>query len=63
MLALITTTMLAMKGVIKALISGGIRNKVKVMVGDALLDEKFAKESVYEVLEVLAYASIEVSKV
>ncbi len=44
MSALITTTMLAMKGVIKALNSGGIRSKVKVMVGGAPLDEKFAKE-------------------
>jgi len=44
MSALITTTMLVMKDVIKALNSGGIRSKVKVMVGGAPLDEKFAKE-------------------
>ena len=44
MSALITTTMLNMKDVIKALNSGGIRSKVKVMVGGAPLDEKFAKE-------------------
>ncbi|MBT9132411.1 MAG: Methionine synthase [candidate division WS2 bacterium] len=43
MSALITTTMLAMKDVIEALNSAGIRSKVMVMVGGAPLDEKFAK--------------------
>ena len=42
--ALITTTMLNMKEVIKALDSGGVRGKVKVMVGGAPLNESFAKE-------------------
>jgi len=42
--ALITTTMLNMKEVIKALDSGGGRGKVKVMVGGAPLNESFAEE-------------------
>ncbi len=40
--ALITTTMLNMKDVIKALNSGGVRSKV--MVGGAPLNDSFAKE-------------------
>jgi len=42
--ALITTTMLNMKEVIKALDSGGVRSRVKVMVGGAPLNESFAEE-------------------
>ncbi len=42
--ALLTTTMPRMKEVIQSLITAGIRNKVKVMVGGAPLTEKFAKE-------------------
>jgi len=44
MSALITTTMLAMKDVMKALNSGGIRSQVKVIIGGAPVDEKFAEE-------------------
>jgi len=42
--ALLTTTMPRMKEVIQLLITAGIRDKVKVMVGGAPLTEKFAKE-------------------
>jgi 5-methyltetrahydrofolate--homocysteine methyltransferase len=42
--ALLTTTMPRMKEVIQFLITGGIRNEVKVMVGGAPLTDKFAKE-------------------
>lgn len=44
MSALITTTMLNMREVIKALDSAGVRSKVRVMVGGAPLNESFAKE-------------------
>ena len=44
MSALLTTTMIYMKEVIKAFEKAGIRNEVKIMVGGAPLNEKFAKE-------------------
>lgn len=42
--ALLTTTMGYMRDVIKAVEDAGIRNKVKIMVGGAPLNEAFAKE-------------------
>lgn len=42
--ALLTTTMAEMKNVIEALEEKGLRNNVKVIVGGAPIDEKFAKE-------------------
>ncbi len=42
--ALLTTTMSEMKNVIEALEEKGLRNNVKVIVGGAPIDEKFAKE-------------------
>ena len=44
MSALLTTTMIYMKEVIKAFEKAGIRNNVKIMVGGAPLSEKFAEE-------------------
>ena len=44
MSALLTTTMVYMKEVIKAFENAGIRNEVKIMVGGAPLSEKFALE-------------------
>lgn len=44
MSALLTTTMVYMKEVIKAFEDAGIRNEVKIMVGGAPLSEKFALE-------------------
>lgn len=44
MSALLTTTMVYMKEVIKAFENAGIRNEVKIMVGGAPLNEKFAEE-------------------
>ncbi len=44
MSALLTTTMVYMKEVIKAFENAGIRNEVKIMVGGAPLSEKFAIE-------------------
>lgn len=44
MSALLTTTMIYMKEVIKAFEKAGIRNEVKIMVGGAPLNEKFAEE-------------------
>lgn len=43
MSALLTTTMSYMKEVIDALVSSGMREKVKVMVGGAPLSEEFAR--------------------
>ena len=42
--ALLTTTMVYMKEVIKAFEKAGIRNDVKIMIGGAPLSEKFAEE-------------------
>jgi len=42
--ALLTTTMPEMARVIKALEAGGLREKVKVMVGGAPVDQKFADQ-------------------
>ncbi len=42
--ALLTTTMAEMKNVIEALEEKGLRSGVKVIVGGAPIDEKFAKE-------------------
>ncbi len=42
--ALLTTTMTEMKNVIETLEEKGLRSGVKVMVGGAPIDEKFAKE-------------------
>jgi 5-methyltetrahydrofolate--homocysteine methyltransferase len=42
--ALLTTTMPQMKTVIDGLKQKGLRNKVKVIVGGAPLNEKFAKD-------------------
>jgi 5-methyltetrahydrofolate--homocysteine methyltransferase len=44
MSALLTTTMGQMKATIEALVTAGLRNKVKVMVGGAPITERFAKE-------------------
>lgn len=44
MSALLTTTMVYMKEVIKAFEKAGIRNEVKIMVGGAPLNEKFAED-------------------
>ena len=44
MSALLTTTMPHMKDVIDALIKNGLRDKVKVMVGGATLNQRFADE-------------------
>jgi len=42
--ALLTTTMQGMKNVIETLESKGLRNKVKVMIGGAPVDAKFAEK-------------------
>jgi 5-methyltetrahydrofolate--homocysteine methyltransferase len=42
--AMLTTTMLNMKGVIEALKAAGLRDSVHVMIGGAPLDDKFARE-------------------
>lgn len=44
MSALLTTTMVQMKGVIEALKEAGLRNRVKVMVGGAPVTEKYAQD-------------------
>ncbi len=42
--ALLTTTMTSMKKIIQAIEEDGIRDRVKIMVGGAPLDQKFADE-------------------
>lgn len=44
MSAMLTTTMLNMRHVITALVNAGLRDRVKVLVGGAPLDAKFAEE-------------------
>ena len=44
MSALLTTTMTQMKTVIKALIDGGLRDKVRVMIGGAPITQQYADE-------------------
>ena len=44
MSALLTTTMLSMRLVIEALVSAGVRDQVKVMVGGAPITQQFADE-------------------
>lgn len=44
MSALLTTTMLEMKNVIDALKSAGLRDKVKVIIGGAAVDEDYTRE-------------------
>lgn len=44
MSALLTTTMVAMKASVEALVSAGVRDRVKVMVGGAPVTQKFADE-------------------
>jgi len=44
MSALITTTMMGMKDVIKLMEKEGVRKRIKVMVGGAPLDEEFARK-------------------
>ena len=44
MSALLTTTMMAMKSTIEALVEAGVRDNVKIMVGGAPVTERFAKE-------------------
>jgi 5-methyltetrahydrofolate--homocysteine methyltransferase len=42
--ALLTTTMLAQKDIIKAIENAGLRDKVKIMVGGAPVTQSFADE-------------------
>jgi len=42
--ALLTTTMLSMNDVIKALNDAGVRNKVKVLIGGAPVTQKYADQ-------------------
>lgn len=44
MSAMMTTTMMNMKTAIDALAAAGVRNKVKVMIGGAVVSQKFADE-------------------
>ena len=44
MSALLTTTMPAMKSTMEALVAGGVRDKVKVLVGGAPISQRYADE-------------------
>jgi len=60
--ALLTTTMPEMKNIIDALTERGLRDKVKVMVGGAPVNEKFAREIGADGYAPDAGASVEVAK-
>jgi len=60
--ALLTTTMPEMKKIIDALTERGLREKVKVMVGGAPVNEKFAREIGADGYAPDAGASVEVAK-
>ena len=60
--ALLTTTMPEMKKVIDALTKQGLRDKIKVMVGGAPVNEKFAQEIGADGYAPDAGASVDVAK-
>jgi 5-methyltetrahydrofolate--homocysteine methyltransferase len=58
--ALLTTTMLEMGEVIKALEENGLRDKVKVLIGGAAVSDDFAKEITADAYCVDAFAAVKV---
>lgn len=62
MSALLTTTMLNMKGVIEALVAAGLRDKVKVMVGGAPVTEAWARSIGADAYGKDAPAAVEVAR-
>lgn len=62
MSALLTTTMVEMKGVIAALEEAGLRDKVKVIIGGAPVTQKFADEIGADGYSPNASAAVETAK-
>ncbi len=62
MSALLTTTMLEMKNVIDALRSEGLRDKVKVIIGGAAVNEEFAREIGADAYAENAVKAVEICK-
>jgi 5-methyltetrahydrofolate--homocysteine methyltransferase len=62
MSALLTTTMVEMKGVIEGLVEAGVRDKVKVVIGGAPVTQKFSDEIGADGYAPNASAAVEVSK-
>jgi 5-methyltetrahydrofolate--homocysteine methyltransferase len=60
--ALLTTTMPRMKEVIQSLITAGIRDKLKIMVGGAPVTEKYAKEIGADAYAPDAASAVQVAK-
>jgi len=62
MSALLTTTMLEMRNVIEALKSAGLRDKVKVIIGGAAVDENYAREIGADAYAENAVETVEICK-
>ena len=62
MSALLTTTMPEMKKVIDLLVARGLRDKVKIMVGGAPVNEKFAREIGADAYGADAGSSVDIAK-
>lgn len=62
MSALLTTTMLEMPKVVEALTQEGLRSRVKVMVGGAPLNQRFAEEMGADAFGVDASSAVEFAK-
>jgi 5-methyltetrahydrofolate--homocysteine methyltransferase len=62
MSALLTTTMVEMKGIIQAIEEAGLRDKVKVVIGGAPVTQKFADEIGADGYAPNASAAVEVTK-
>ncbi|MEA3375764.1 MAG: cobalamin-dependent protein [Chloroflexota bacterium] len=62
MSALLTTTMLSMPGVVKALEDAGLREKVKVIIGGAPVSQKFAEDIDADAYAASAPAGVHVVK-
>jgi len=62
MSALLTTTMVEMKGIIEALEEAGLRDKVKVVIGGAPVTQKFSDEIGADGYAPNASAAVEIAK-
>ena len=62
MSAMLTTTMYAMKDTIEALEEAGLRNRVKVMVGGAPVNQKFCDQIAADIYTTNAPSAVEAAK-
>ncbi len=61
MSALLTTTMVQMRTTMEALSESGVRNQVKVLIGGAPVNERFAREIGADGYAPDAYQSVQVA--